>query len=171
MRRVQVPISKHSQTAILWTYQSPSKKTPPLQIPPHMGKRYAIWRRSRIGNALVWVGQPICSERLAMEANLFHRSGLKHYSTIRLLTLRVNLMEYDEEHWSWSTCREQRLFAVLGRRSFLSNTLRQKNAPLLILAFFVLFSSTKSVPMCLVTCWKYKPSLIFISSRRNEPKL
>ena len=26
MRRVQVPISKHSQTAILWTYQSPSKK-------------------------------------------------------------------------------------------------------------------------------------------------
>ena len=26
MRRVQVPISKHSQTAILWTCQSPSKK-------------------------------------------------------------------------------------------------------------------------------------------------
>ena len=64
-------------------------KTTPLQIPSHMGKRYAIWRRSRIGSALVRVGQPICSEHSAMATYLFHRSGLKHYSTIRLLTLCV----------------------------------------------------------------------------------
>ena len=71
------------------TYQSPSKKTTPLQIPPHMGKKYAIWRRSRIGSALVRVRQPICSELSDMATYLFYRSGLKHYSTIRLLTLRV----------------------------------------------------------------------------------
>ena len=64
------------------------RKTTPLQIPSHMGRRYAIWRKSRIGSALVRVGQPICSEFSAMEANLFHRSRLKHYSKIRLLTLR-----------------------------------------------------------------------------------
>ena len=34
------------------------RKTTPLQIPPHMGKRFAIWRRSRIGSALVRVRQP-----------------------------------------------------------------------------------------------------------------
>ena len=65
------------------------RKTTPLQIPLLIGKRYAIWPRSRIGSALVQVGQPICSERSAMKADLFHRSGLKHYSTICLLTLRV----------------------------------------------------------------------------------
>ena len=53
------------------------RKTTPLQIPPHMGKRYAIWRRSRIDSALVRVGQPICSGRSAMATYLFHRSGLK----------------------------------------------------------------------------------------------
>ena len=61
------------------------RKTTPLQIPSHTGKRYAIWQRSRIGSALVRVRQLICSELSAMEANLFHRSGLKHYSKIRLL--------------------------------------------------------------------------------------
>ena len=34
---------------------------------------------------------------------------------------------------------------------------------------FCLFSSTKSVPMYLVTCWKYKHSHIFISPCRNDP--
>ena len=65
------------------------RKTTPLQTPPHMGKRCAIWRRSRIGSALVRVCQPICSEHSAIATHLFHCSGLKHYSTIRLLTLRV----------------------------------------------------------------------------------
>ena len=77
MRRVPFPISKHSETVILWTNQSLSKKnTTPLQIPPQMGKRYAIWRRSRIGSALVRVRQPICSKRSAMATYLFHWSVL-----------------------------------------------------------------------------------------------
>ena len=66
-------------------------KTTPLRTPPHMGKRYAIWQRSRIGSALVRVRQPICSELSAMATYLFHSSGLKHYSKIHLLTLRVKL--------------------------------------------------------------------------------
>ena len=53
------------------------RKTRPFQIPSHMGKRHAIWRRSRIGSALVRVRQPICSENSAMATHLFHRSGLK----------------------------------------------------------------------------------------------
>ena len=53
------------------------RKTTSLQIPPHVGKRYAIWRRSLIGSALVRVGQPICSEHSAMATYLSHRSGLK----------------------------------------------------------------------------------------------
>ena len=65
------------------------RKTTPLQIPPHMGKRYAIWPRSRIGSALAWICQPIYSELWDMATYLFHRSVLKHYSTIRLLTLSV----------------------------------------------------------------------------------
>ena len=53
------------------------RKTTPLQIPPHMGKRYAIWRSSRVGSALVRVCQLICLERSAMATCLFHRSMLK----------------------------------------------------------------------------------------------
>ena len=52
------------------------RKTTSLVISPHMGKRYAIWRRSRIGSALVRVRQPICSERSAMATCLFHSSLL-----------------------------------------------------------------------------------------------
>ena len=72
------------------------RKTTPLQIPPHMGKRYAIWRRSPIGCALVRVRQPICSEHSAMATYLLHRSGLKHYNTVHLLTLRV---KFDGISW------------------------------------------------------------------------
>ena len=53
------------------------RKTTPLHSPPHMGKGYAIWRRSPIGSALVRVRQPICSERSAMATNLLHHSELK----------------------------------------------------------------------------------------------
>ena len=72
------------------------RTTTPLQIPPHMGKRHAIWWRSPIGSALVRVPQPICSECSAMATYLFHRSGLKHYSRIGLLTLRV---KFDGISW------------------------------------------------------------------------
>ena len=37
------------------------------------------------------------------------------------------------------------------------------------LCMFCLLSSTKSAPMYLVTCWKYKQSHIFISPCRNDP--
>ena len=58
---------------------------------------------------------------------------------------------------------------MFERHSFLSKHPSRKNASLLIFAFFVLLSSTKSVPMHLVTCWKYKQSQIFISPCRNDP--
>ena len=83
------------------------RKTTPLQIPPHMSKMYAIWRRSRIGSAFGRVRQPICSELSAMATYLFHRSGLKHYSTIRLLTPRVKFdgisrRTLELEHLPWT---------------------------------------------------------------------
>ena len=83
------------------------RKTTPLQIPPHRGKRCAMWRRSRIGSALVRVDQPICSEHLAMATYLFHRSGLKHYSTIHLLRLRIKFGGISQrtpklEHLPWT---------------------------------------------------------------------
>ena len=53
------------------------RKTTPLQIPPHMGKRHAIWRRSRIGSALVPSPQSIYWKLSDMKANLFHSSVLK----------------------------------------------------------------------------------------------
>ena len=37
------------------------------------------------------------------------------------------------------------------------------------ICIFCLLSSTKSVPMYLVTCWEYKQSDIFISPCRNDP--
>ena len=83
------------------------RKTTPLPIPPHMGKRCAIWPRSSIGTALVRVRQPLCSELSAMTTHLFHRSGLKHYSTIRLLTLHVKFNGISQrtpemEHLPWT---------------------------------------------------------------------
>ena len=116
------------------------RKTTPLQIPPHMGKRYAIWRRSRIGSALVRVRQPICPECSAMATYLFHRSGLKHYSTIRLLTPRVKFdgiwrRTLELEHLPWTVfirCVWNILFPIKATPSW-------KNAPFLIFAFFVCF--------------------------------
>ena len=78
-------------------------------------------------------------------------------------------MEYHEEHWSWSTCREQRLSAVFEIYSFLSKHPSRKKCSSCDLCIFCLLSSTKSVPLYLVTCWKYKQSHIFISPCRNGP--
>ena len=47
---------------------------------------------------------PICSERAVVATCLFHRSGLKHYSTIRLLTLRVK-----SDRISWRTPKLEHL--------------------------------------------------------------
>ena len=78
-------------------------------------------------------------------------------------------MEYDEEHWSWSTCREQCVFTVFEIYSFLSKHPSLKVCSSSDLCISRLLSSTKSVPMCLVTCQKYKQSHIFISPCRNDP--
>ena len=135
-----------------------------------MGKRYAIWRRSRIGSALVRVRQPICSERSAMATHLFHRSGLKHYSTIRLLMLSVKFggisrRKPELEHLPWTAFIRCIWKYILSYQS----TLRGKQCSFSDLCIFRLLSSTKSVPMYLVTCWKYKQSHIFISPCRNDP--
>ena len=132
------------------------RKTIPLQIPPHMSKRYAIWRRSRIGSALVRVGQPICSELSAMAAYLFHRSGLKHYNTIRFLMLRVKFdgiwrRTPELEHLPWTAfirCVWNTLFPIKAPFA--------KKCSFSDLCIFWLLSSTKSVLLYLVTCWKYK---------------
>ena len=78
-------------------------------------------------------------------------------------------MEYHQEYRNWSTCREGRLFVVFETYSFLSKHPSPKNAPFSDLCIFCLLSSTKSVPMYLVTCWKYKQNDIFISPCRNDP--
>ena len=139
-RRVQVPMLKHSQSAILWIHQSPSKKNTTTSNSTSHGKRCAIWRRFCIGSALVRVRQPICSECSAMATYLFHRSGLKHYSTIRLLTLRVKFdgiwrRTPELEHLPWTAfirCIWKILFPIKA-------PFAKKNAPLPIFAFFVCF--------------------------------
>ena len=93
----------------------------------------------------------------------------QNYSTIRLLTLRVKFDEISQrtaelEHLPWT--------AFIG---CIWNILSLIKAPLAKkcsssdLCIFGLLSSTKSVPMYLVTCWKYKQSHIFISPCRNDP--
>ena len=78
-------------------------------------------------------------------------------------------MKYDEEHRSWSTCREYRLFAVFERYSLLPKHPSRKECSFSDLCIFCLLSSTKSVLMYLLTCWKYKyKSHIFISPCRND---
>ena len=140
MRRVQVPVSKHFQTAFCGHVSLLQRKTTPLEIPSHMGKRYAIWRRSRIDSALIRVGQPICSELSDMATYLFHRSGLKHYSRIRLLTLIVKFdgiwqRTPELEHLPWTAfirCVWDNLFPIKG-------FFAKKMLPFLIFAFFVCF--------------------------------
>ena len=53
------------------------RKTTPLQIPPHMGKKYGIWRSSCVGSALARVCQPLFSERSVMGTYLFYHSALQ----------------------------------------------------------------------------------------------
>ena len=78
-------------------------------------------------------------------------------------------MEYLEEHRSWSTCREQRLFAVFEIHSLLSKHPSRKKCSSSDPCIFCLLSSTKSVSIYLVTRWKYTQSHIFISPCRTGP--
>ena len=65
------------------------RKTTPLQIPPHMGKRNTIWRRSRIGSALVRVGQPHLLGMFGHGNIPIPPLRAQNYTTISLLTLCV----------------------------------------------------------------------------------
>ena len=94
----------------------------------------------------------------------------QNYSTTRLLTLRVKFNGISRrtpevEHLSRTAfirCIWDILFPIkapFAKRLLLFWSLH-----------FCLLSSTKSVPMYLLTCWKYKQSHIFISPCRNDPR-
>ena len=169
MRRVQVSISKHSQTAILWTYQSPSKKNNTTSNSTSHGQEV-----HNLAKVPYW--QCTCPSPSAPLLGAFGHGNIsipplraQNYSTIRLLTLRVKFDGISQrtpepEHLSWTAfirCVWIILFPI---------TAPFAKKILLFWSFhFCLLSSTNSVPMYLVTCWKYKQSHIFISPCRNEP--
>ena len=89
MRRVQVPISKHSPTAVLWTYQSPSKKNNTTSNSTSHGQEVHM-----LAKVPYW--QCTCPSPSAHLLGTFGHSNksipplrAQNYSTIRLLTLRV----------------------------------------------------------------------------------
>ena len=144
------------------------RKTPPLEIPPHMDKRYAIWRRSRIGSARVRVRQPICSEHSAMATCLFHRSRFKHYSTLRLQALRVKFdgiwrRTPELEHLPWTAfirCIWNILFPI---KAPFAKTMLLFWSLHFLSAFLHKLSSNVSRNMLKIQ------SHIFISPCRNDP--
>ena len=107
MRRVQVPISKHSQTAILWTYQSPSKKNNTLwNSTSHEQEVH------NLAKAPYW--QCTCPSRSAHLLGMSSHGNIsipplraRKYSTIRLLTLCVKFDGISQrapelEHLPWT---------------------------------------------------------------------
>ena len=93
----------------------------------------------------------------------------QNYSTIRLLTLRVKLdgtsrTTPELEHLPWTTFIRCIWNILLPIKAPFAKKCSSSD-----LCHFCLLSSTKSVPMYLVTCWKYKQSHIFISPCRNDP--
>ena len=169
MRRVQVPISKHSQTAILWTYQSPSKKNNTTSNSTSHGQEV-----HNLAKVPYW--QCTCPSPSAHLLGTFGHGNIsipplraQNYSTIRLLTLRVKFdgispRTPELEHLPWTAfirCVWNTLFSVKAPFT--------KKMLLFWSLHFCLPSSTKSVPKYLVTCRKYKQSHIFISPCRNDP--
>ena len=106
MRRVQVPKSEHSQTAILWKYQSPSKKN---SSPSNSTSRGQEVRNS----AKVPYWQCTSPSPSAHLFGTFSHGNKSippllalNYSTIRLLTLRVKFVGISQrtpelEHLPW----------------------------------------------------------------------
>ena len=166
MRRVHVPISKHSQTAILWTYQSPSKKKNTTSNSTSHGQEVR-----NLARVPYW--QCTCPSRSAHLLGTFGHGNVSipplralNYSTTRLLLLSVKFDgiwrgTLELEHLPWTAfipCIWKILLAI--------------NAPFakkMLLYIFCLLSSTKSVTMYLITCWKYKQSPIFVLLCRNDP--
>ena len=139
MRQVQVPISKHSQTAILWTYQSSSKKNNTPSNSTSHGQEVR-----NLAKVSYW--QCTCPSPSAHLLGTFGHGnisipplGAQNYSTIRLLTLCVKFDEISPrtpelEHLPWTAfirCVWNVLFPVKAPFA--------KNAPFPIFAFFVCF--------------------------------
>ena len=89
MWRVQVPISKHSQTAIFWAYQSPSKEITTTSYSTSHGQEVR-----NLAKVPYW--QCTCPSRLLYLLGTFGHGNIsipplraQNYSTIRLLMLRV----------------------------------------------------------------------------------
>ena len=162
MRRVQFPLSRNSETAILWTNQSPSRKNSTTS------NSTLTWARgTQFGEGLVLAVHLFESfspfaRNVRPWQHLYSTSQGSNYNKIRLQTLRVKLMEYDQEHRSWSTCREQRLLAVFEIHSFLSEHALRKNCSFSDLCLFCLLSSTKSV-QCISLHAKNTNRVIFSS--------
>ena len=107
MRRVQVPISKHSQTAILWTCQSPSKKNNTTSNSISHGQEVR-----NLAKVPYW--QCTCPSPSAHLLGMFGHGNKSipplrayNYSTIRLLTLRIKFggisrRTLELEHLSWT---------------------------------------------------------------------
>ena len=159
---------KHSQTAVLWTYQSPSKKNNTTSNSTSHGQEVSDLAKV-----------PVLAVHLSESVNPFAQNfrtwkqsipprRAQNYSKIRLLTLRVKFdgisaRTPELKHLPWTAfihCIWNILFPItipFAKKCSFSD-----------LCIFCLLSSTKSVPMHLVTCWKYKQSHIFISSCRND---
>ena len=139
MQRVQVPISKHSQTAILWTHQSPLKKNSTTSNSTSHGQEVR-----NLAKVPHW--QCTCPSPSAHLLGTFGHGNTsipplraQNYSTIRLLRLRVKFDGISPrtpqlEHLLWTAfirCIWNTLFPI--------KALFTKNAPFLIFAFFVSF--------------------------------
>ena len=169
MPRVQVPISKHSQTAILWTYQSPSKKnnTPSNSISHGQEVR-------NLAQVPYW--QCTCPSPSAHLLGTFGHGNtsipplrVQNYSTIRLLTLCVKFdgiwwRTPELKHLPWTAfirCIWEILLPI--KAPFVKTMLLFWSLHFLS-AFFHKISSNLSGNML-----KYKQSHIFISPCRNDP--
>ena len=120
MRRVQVPISKHSQTAILWTYQSPSKKNNTPSNSTSHGQEVR-----NLAKVPYW--QCTCPSPSAHLLGTFGHGNMsipllraQNYSTIRLLTLCIKFdgiswRTLELEHLPWTAfirCIWKTLFPI-----------------------------------------------------------
>ena len=128
------------------------RKPPPLEISPHMGKRYAIWRRSRIGSALVRVGQPICSERSA-KFSFPHTPKHETRKTKYILVCFVSFLQVWTFHSVWYV------------RHCTASTVVPKYGPHLVhstISFFVIFIWHWPPPLPVFFPWSYH-TLLFSS--------
>ena len=168
MRRVQIPIWKHSQTAILWTYQSPSKKNNTTSNSISHGQEV----RS-LAKVPYW--QCTCPSPSARLLGTFGHGNIsipplraQNYSKIRLLMTHVKFdgiswRTPELEHLPWTAfirCIRNTLFPI--KAPFAKKMLFFWSLHFLS-AFFHKISSNVSHNMLVIQ------SHIFISPCRNDP--